>query len=216
MCKRVIYLISLVLMLGLVSNSAGQTGKIKIEWWTGITGFDITSLLNHAYYPDNPDGSGYLTTFEVVQGSIADLVDEYGARVRGYFHPTVTGEYTFWINSDDEGQLFLSPEGSSSHAVMIARTIRSAPLENWTRYAGQQSMPITLEAGRKYYIEAIYKENIGGDRLRVAYGPDGAQVIIPGSELSPYDTGIATNPSPADGGRSEQDRVGLGCSSFFE
>jgi hypothetical protein len=213
MCKRVIFLVSLVFVLGLVSNSAAQTGQILIEWWTGITSIDITTLLNHADYPDNPHGSGYLTSFEVVQGSITDLVDEYGVRVRGYFHPPVTGEYTFWINSDDEGQLLLSPEGSSSHAVVIARTIRSAPLNNWTRYAGQQSMPITLEAGRKYYIEAIYKENTGGDRLQVAYGPDGAQVIIPGSELSPYDTGIATNPSPADGGRSEQDRVGLGFSA---
>ncbi|MGB2863036.1 MAG: PA14 domain-containing protein, partial [Sedimentisphaerales bacterium] len=213
MCKRVIYLVSLALVLGLVSNSAGQTGTIKIEWWTGIAGVDITTLLNHADYPDNPDGSDYLTSFEVVQGSIEDLVDEYGARVRGYFHPPVTGEYIFWIICDDEGQLFLSPEGSSSHAVMIARTIRSAQLDNWTRYAGQQSMPITLEAGKKYYIEAIYKENTGGDRLRIAYGPEGAQVIIPGSELSPYDTGIATNPSPADGGRSEQDRVGLGWSA---
>ena len=213
MCKRVISLISLVLLLGLVGNSAGQTGTIKIEWWTDITGGNITSLLNHADYPDKPAGSDYLTTFEVVQGSIADLVDEYGARVRGYFHPPVTGEYTFWIISDDESQLFLSPEGSSSHAVMIARCIRSAPLGNWTRYAGQQSMPITLEAGKKYYIEAIYKENIGSDHLRVAYGPEGAQVIIPGSELSPYDTGIATNPSPDDGGLSEQDRVGLGWSA---
>ena len=212
MCKRVIFLVSLVLVLGLVSNSAGQTGQIKIEWWTDIASIDINTLLNHSDYPDNPHGSDYLTTFEVVQGSFADLVDEYGARIRGYFHPPETGEYTFWVNSDDESILLLSPEGSSSHAVMIARCIRSAPLVNWTRYAGQQSMPIALEAGKKYYIEAIYKENTGGDRLRVAYGPEGAQVIIPGAELSPYDTGIATNPSPVDGGQSEQDRVGLGWS----
>jgi len=161
MCKRVIYLTSLVLLLGLVGNSSGQTGTITIEWWTDITGVDITGLLNHADYPDNPDGSDYLTTFEIVEGSIADLVDEYGARVRGYFHPPVTGEYTFWITGNDEGQLFLSPEGSSSHAEVIARCIRSAPLDDWTRYAGQQSMPITLEAGKKYYIEGILKENTG-------------------------------------------------------
>jgi len=213
MSKRVIFLVSLVFVLGLVNNSAGQTGQIKIEWWTGITGGDITNLLNHADYPDNPDGSDYLTTFEVEQDSIADLVDEYGLRVRGYFHPPVTGEYTFWIIGNDESQLFLSSEGSSSHAVMIARCIRSAPLDNWTRYAGQQSMPITLEAGKKYYIEAILKEAAGTNRLQVAYGPEDAQVIIPGSELSPYDTAIATNPSPVDGGQSEQDRVGLGWSA---
>jgi len=213
MCKRAFFLVSLVFLLGLVSNSVGQTGQIKIEWWTGITGGDINNLLSHPDFPDNPDGSDYLTTFEVVQGSISDLVDEYGARVRGYFHPPETGEYTFWIICDDEGQLSLSPEGSSSHAEVIARSIRSSQLENWIRYTGQQSMPITLEAGKKYYIEAVYKQNTGGNRLRVAYGPEGAQVIIPGSELSPYDDGIATNPIPVDRGRSEQSQVGLGWSA---
>jgi len=210
MCKRVILSVSLILTLGLVRNSAAQTGQILIEWWTDIAGGDINNLLNHPDYPGNPHGSGFLTTFEFVQGSNADLVDEYGARIRGYFHPPETGEYTFWIICDNEGKLLLSPKGSSSHAKIIARSIRVSQMENWTRYAGQQSMPVTLEAGRKYYIEAVYKEDAGGDRLRVAYGTEGAQMIIPGSELSPYDTGIATNPSPADGGRSEQDRVGLG------
>ncbi|MHC4323659.1 MAG: LamG-like jellyroll fold domain-containing protein [Planctomycetota bacterium] len=210
MCKRVVLLASLVFTLGMVSNSAGQTGQILVEWWTGIPEGDINNLFNNFNYPDNPSGTGYLTTFEIVQGSNPELVDEYGARVRGYFHPPETGEYTFWIIGDDECQLLLSPEGSSGHAEVIARSIRSSQLNNWTRYAGQQSMPVTLEAGRKYYIEAVLKENIGGDRLRVAYGSEGNQMIIPGTELSPYDPNIATNPSPADCGSSDQDRIGLG------
>ncbi|MHC4204600.1 MAG: PA14 domain-containing protein, partial [Planctomycetota bacterium] len=213
MYKRAIFLVSFVFVLGLVCDCPGQTGTILIEWWTGIEGGDINNLLYHPDYPENPHGSDSLTTFELVQGSISNLVDEYGAQIRGYFHPPQTGEYTFWIISDDESQLSLSTQGSVSHAKVIARSIRTSQMENWTRYAGQQSMPVTLEAGRKYYIEAVMKENAGGDRLRVAYGPAGAQMIIPGTELSPYDPCIATDPSPADGGRSEQDRVGLGWSA---
>jgi len=131
MCKRAIFLVSLIFLLGLVSNSVGQTGQIKIEWWTGITGGDINNLLSHPDFPDNPDGSDYLTTFEVVQGSISDLVDEYGAQVRGYFHPPETGEYTFWIICDDEGQLSLSPEGSSSHTEVIRAAVNAHYPGGW-------------------------------------------------------------------------------------
>ena len=219
MSKQTIYLISFVLVLSLVGNAGGQTGQIMIEWWTNISGGNLTNLLNHADYPDNPAGSDYLSIFEIPNTTdnappgLPDLTNEYGARIRGYFHPPATGEYTFWIISDDESQLFLSPEGGSSHAVPIARCIRSTPFTNWTRYAGQQSKPIMLEAGKKYYIEAIYKDGTGGDRLRVAYGAEGAQTVIPGSELSPWDPGIATNPSPADGGENTQFWVGLGWSA---
>ena len=195
MCRRLTSLACSVLVLALV-NSA--TADILIEWWTGIPDGDLPNLLNDADYPDNPTGSRYLAAFELVEGSIPELVDNYGVRVRGYFHPPTSGDYTFWIISGDESQLFLSPKGGASNAVMIAQTIRVAQLNNWTRYAGQRSKPVTLEAGKKYYMEAIYTEASGG-YLRVAYGPPGAQTIIPGSELSPYDPGIATNPSPADG-----------------
>ena len=217
MSRRLIYSICLVVALGLVSNASGQTGEILIEWWTGIPTTDLTVLLNHPDYPDNPAGSAMLTSFEVPAAGtkppeLAVLTDEYGARVRGYFHPPTTGEYTFWIISDDEGQLFVSSQGSADKKILIAQTIRSAPFTNWTRYAGQQSKPITLEAGKKYYIEAIYKEGTGGDHLRVAYGPADAQTVIPGSELSPWDPGIATNPTPTDGGVVQQTLAALGWS----
>jgi len=218
MCRRLIFLSCFVLVLGLADHSNAQTGEILIEWWTGIPSIDLTTLLNHADYPDNPAGSSMLEAFEVPQSgekppNLADLTDEYGARVRGYFHPPTTGQYTFWLISNDEGQLFLSPEGSADKKVLIAQTVRSAAFTNWTRYAGQRSKPIMLEAGKKYYIEAVYKENLTGDHLRVAYGPADAQTVIPGSELSPWDPGIATNPTPADGGLCQQTVAALGWSA---
>ncbi|MEL6650459.1 MAG: PA14 domain-containing protein, partial [Bacteroidota bacterium] len=34
----------------------------------------------------------------------------YGARVRGYICPPTTGNYSFWIASDDKGELWLSTD----------------------------------------------------------------------------------------------------------
>jgi hypothetical protein len=215
MSRKIIYLSSIVLALGVLSTANAQTGQILIEWWTGITGTKLRDLWDNANFPATPAGSAMLTSFEVPASGakppeLAALEDNYGARVRGYFHPPVTGEYTFWLVSDDEGRLYLSTEGGSAQKAEIARVLANATVNQWTKYLGQKSVPIMLEAGKKYYIEAVYKEGTGGDQLQVAYGPPGAQTVIPGSQLSPWDPGIAQNPTPGDGGVVEQDFAALG------
>ena len=51
----------------------------------------------------------------------------------------------------------------------------------------------TLTAGQSYYIEALQKQNDGGDFLQVAWsGPNIASpTIIPGSALSPFNINVA-------------------------
>ena len=50
-----------------------------------------------------------------------------------------------------------------------------------------QSDPVVLEAGKRYYIEAIHAEGGGGDYISVGWKvPDGLIEIIGGEFLSPY------------------------------
>jgi len=175
MKKNLIYSFCLVMVLGLVTTASGQTGQILIEWWTNITGSNLCDLWDNASYPDNPTGSAMLTSFEVPETGadappgLPDLTDNYGAWVRGYFHPHTIGQYTFWITSDDESRLYLSLQVSASQKVEIARALDWTNPNEWTKYLGQKSVPIMLEAGKKYYIEAVYREGTGDDLLQVAY-----------------------------------------------
>jgi hypothetical protein len=59
----------------LVGNASGQTGEILIEWWTGITGGNLSSLLTNANYPDKPAGRDYLSSFEVPQSGACRPLD---------------------------------------------------------------------------------------------------------------------------------------------
>ena len=67
-------------------------------------------------------------------------------------------------------------------------------MSDWTdfhqfnKYGSQTSAPISLVSGRKYYIEALHKQNTGGDHLSVAWIlPNGtSEVPLSGSHLSPY------------------------------
>ena len=126
--------------------------------------------------------------------------------MRGYVHPPTTGDYTFWIASDDNSELWLSTDEDPAHKVLIASVPEWTSSREWTRFASQQSAPITLMAGRKYYIEALAKEGGGGDNLAVRWqlpggvweNPADPGAPIPGIRLSqwgpPPDTSAPTVP----------------------
>ncbi len=55
-------------------------------------------------YPYQPSGRDIRATFEAPPNS-----GEYHlTRMRGYLHPSVSGDYTFWIASDNSSELWLS------------------------------------------------------------------------------------------------------------
>lgn len=179
-------------------------GFILREYWTGIGGVLVSDLTGNLSFPDSPTGRTYETRFE---GPV-NWNDNYGTRLRGYVHPPVTGEYTFWISSDDCGELWLSTDEDPAHKVQIASVPSWTDSRQWTWYAQQQSVPILLMAGRKYYIEALAKEGGGGDNIAVRWqlpggvweNPDDPGAPIPGMRLSQWGTPPDTSaPTVPDG-----------------
>jgi len=200
MCKK---LLIFVLMFGLVSTAVGQpTGEILFEYWFDIGGTAISDLTGAAGYPDNPDDGEMRPSFD----GILDGPDNYGQRVRGYLYPPEDGEYTFWVSGDDYCDLMLSTDADPANAVIIAQVPGWTSYQAWDWYPEQQSAPITLAAGGKYYIEALMKEGGGGDSLTAAWSGPGigdAITVIDGAYLSPAEPSDslkkAKNPVPADG-----------------
>ena len=159
------------------------TGKILREAWTGISGNQIADLTGAAKFSGQPDLTELLTSFETPQ----NWSDNYGQQVRGYVHPPTTGLYEFWIASDDEAALYLSTDSNPENKVQIANMPDFADFRHFDKYPSQQSAMIMLEAGRKYYIEAIHKDGTGNDHLSVAWkAPGSSQEVIPGAYLSPF------------------------------
>ncbi|MDP6047728.1 MAG: Ig-like domain-containing protein [Phycisphaerae bacterium] len=158
-------------------------GFILWEYWNGIGG-GLAGLLNNPNYPNSPTDWDLLTIFEAP----TNWNDGYGTRMRGYIFPPDTGNYTFWIASDDASQLFLSTNESPANAVKIAEVTGWTPSRQWFNNASQKSVEIPLVAGQKYYIEAIHIEGGGGDNLSVAWElPDGTfEGPVPGIRLSPF------------------------------
>ena len=156
-------------------------GSILYEYWTGIAGTSVSDLTSNGNFPGNPSGSSYYGIFEAP----VDWAEEYGARMSGYIHPPASGNYTFWISSDDGSELWLSTDESPGNASVIAREDSWSASRVWES-GSEMSAAIYLEAEQKYYIEALMKEGGGGDNLAVTWdGPGGNPEPIDGSYLSP-------------------------------
>jgi hypothetical protein len=163
------------------------TGTILREWWNNIRDDSAAlsstlGLVSNPKFPDHPDGWDYLIRFETP----ANGRTNYGARICGYLLPQTTGSYTFWITAGHYGELFLSPDDNPRNPRWIAHAGHTQPHE-WDRSRTQQSAPITLKAGQKYYIEARQMQGTGADDyLAVAWeGPDHSREVIPGRFLAP-------------------------------
>jgi len=159
-------------------------GTIVREVWEGISGVSVSDLTADPNYPGNPTFSDEITSFDTP----VDFDDDFGSRIHGYLQPDTSGDYTFWIASDDNSELWLSTDESPANAVLISTVSDWAGHLNFDDDDVTPSGPISLEGGQKYYIMALYKEGGGGDNCAVAWeGPDSpTRAVIHGYFLSPY------------------------------
>lgn len=189
------------------------TGSIKINIdlsknptqagaWTVVEGKTQTDVIQ---YPDHPSGRHLLTSFEAP----TTIGNRFLARISGYLFPPRTGEYTFWIASDNGGELKLSTDESLNHTAIIAEVtdiFNYTGSRNWDKIASQRSGKILLRANHKYYIEALQWEEEGEDCLAVAWeGPGITRSVIAGEFLAP----------PNSGGREANDTTGSVLREFW-
>ena len=164
-----------------VMGGCTASGTITREYWGGVQGSSVSDIPVHR----DPDAVNELTIFEGPSNSGI----HYGSRIRGYICPPSTGNYVFYIASNDHSELWLSTDADQGNRTRIASVTGATGSRQWDKYASQQSLPILLEEGRKYYIEALHKQGVGTDNIAVAWRlPEGTmEAPIPGSRLSPFE-----------------------------
>ena len=219
-----IALVALVVGLGAFLVQAGAPpgspqGVITGKAFLGIGGTAVSDLTGNAKFPNSPDAVYYLPYFEWNAGGdiytpAGAYGDDYGAQIIGYFYPPATGEYVFWICSDDLSDLYLSTDATAANKKLIAQETAWSNARQFDASAGGSSLvakttptftgtqwpvkdpinggaKITLTKGTVYYIEALMKEGGGGDNLAVAVSaPDGSidyTLPAPGAVFSTID-----------------------------
>ncbi len=113
-----------------------------------------------------------------------DLGDWFGAELTGYVFPPESGEYTFWLACDEQGEAWLGSGPDASTLRKICVVERASPVdgpEAWTRYPSQRSAPVRLEKDKPYAIRIRHAEAGGRDVLRLAWSRPGVERAIVGA-----------------------------------
>lgn len=182
----------------LLAGGAPARGSIGVEYYDGVADLDSVRKVGKA--PSHYERRDRFA-------STPNRADGYATRIRGFLHPPKTGAYTFWITSDDSSELRVSSGEQPSSGPPIARVSSFVPEDAWDATTEQKSVPITLQEGRRYYVEALHLAGGGGDYVAVGWEQPGGrrERPIPGAHLSPVsgDAGTPTSDAIAQQFRTE-------------
>lgn len=159
-----------------------QTG-LREQRWVGQTAFWDQN------WTGSPSYDGHIATATTAQ----DVGDNYSRRVSGWVVAPQTGEYTFWVASDDQSRLFVGTGAESFTGLQRAAVNGWTGYQNFDANTSQRSAPIYLIAGQAYWLEGQQAEGVGADHLSIAWSkPDGsAREVIPSDYLIPNQDGIS-------------------------
>ena len=170
-------------------------GLLKFDYFNNISGTAVSALTSDSRYPNNPTATYYMTAFDSRTVFPDDSHDNYGAHVLGLFVPPASGNWIFYLKSDDASQLYLNPSGVDP----AGKVLLTEELACCTAFSAHASTPQALTAGREYYIEGLLKEGGGGDFIQVAAkldtdltAPD-SLTPIPGLRLGMFANPVGTS-----------------------
>ena len=161
-----------------VSGAEPQNGVLQ-EIWRDIAGGRVADLTESTKYSKTADGVKILDRF-----ACGSTGERCGCRYTALLVPPKTGEYTFWLASDDSGEFWLGLGADFDKLDRIAEVKGWTGKEEWGKQPGQESQPVHLEAGKAYAVQALHKEEGGIDHLSVAWeGPGLRREVINGKYL---------------------------------
>jgi regulation of enolase protein 1 (concanavalin A-like superfamily) len=174
-------------------NLTASIWGVYRQLWTNLNssiGNTLTVLTNTSYNPNWPNNpvSNYTHVFTSFETEINTGLNNYGQRLRAFVVPPTSGNYTFWIASDDNSLLLLSPNEDPAGATRIAGVSNWTPWRNFSVEVGQQSAAIYLQAGQRYYLEALMQQGGGGDNLTVQWQLPKGTIELPLASGSPAGT----------------------------
>jgi regulation of enolase protein 1 (concanavalin A-like superfamily) len=167
-----------------VTAQTAQIFGVFRQLWTNLNssiGNTLTVLTNTTYntnWPNNPAAT-YTHVFTTFETEVNTGINNYGQRLRGFVVPPAAGNYVFWVASDDNSMLLLSTNEDPVNATRIAGVSNWTPWRNFSVEAGQQSGPIYLQAGQRYYLEGLMQQGGGGDNLTVQWQLPSGIVELP-------------------------------------
>ena len=177
----------------------------------------MPGVLRHQYWTSaNPNGVSNPSRTQVEAGQAGlpdtDTIDltawdtqfggavNYAERISGVFIAPITTNYVFWVNSDDDSDLFVSPDASPAHKRLVAQEAGWSNMDNWQATGGGSTLAqkrsdefspdgvnkpfakgIPMVAGQRYWIEGVHHQGGGGENFGATYSYLGGALPVEGA-----------------------------------
>ena len=131
-----------------------------------------------------PDGIAYEKYFGYSTNLGNTSLDNYMGRLISYFVPPTTGNYKFYVRSDDSSVFFMNTNAANSTDPAGKREFYFNPA--YQPAAGAYVLAaqnISRVAGQRYYMESMWREGGGGDGVTVAVRAQGDASVPTTQEL---------------------------------
>jgi PA14 domain len=187
---------SVVAKLTVNTATIAYTNGVKIERFLGFTRSDIENGNTgpaSSVRVSTQDGSASPLHYTGFENLPNDGINNYAERASGWFIPSTTGNYVFFVSADDDTDLFLSSDNTAANKKLIAQeNVWSNSREwldsqgggvtniddpavfmkrstTWTNGAGTApyASGIALTAGTPYYVEVDHHQGGGGENFGV-------------------------------------------------
>ncbi len=153
--------------LNIDGQHAFTSGGVDHLIWNNLPGWGIQQVKDRVSNNTSPAVTRRITSLDIPQ-SDPDL-GFYGQWIRGWIIPPETGNYRFYIASDDQSELWLSTNKTPAAKVKVSSVPEWTNYRQWDAYPSQKSAAIPLLANTPYYFEVYHAEGNGGDHLSVAW-----------------------------------------------
>ncbi|MDR1497834.1 MAG: hypothetical protein LBS59_05410, partial [Puniceicoccales bacterium] len=159
-------------------------GVFLREKWQNVAGDSISTFTKSA----TATPANALQTFTAAATNTTTEQDT-AERWRGYITAPYTGNYALGIQANTTAELYLSNDAAPVNKRHLA-TLRAAS-SNFS-YPEQKTLTISLVAGQRYYVEALFKKGASGDafgRLLWTTPLNGDFQIVPDEVISSWSKG---------------------------
>ncbi|MFP6887898.1 MAG: hypothetical protein VB997_10060 [Opitutales bacterium] len=163
-----------------VPKDAETRGSLLREVWREVGGSEVDPFLRMPKSKQAPDATNYLSSAE----TLSNVGDNYAQRVKGILTPPASGDYLFWLMTNDETVVYLNESGERPENKREILRHKTGMGRAWSERL--RSRPITLNKGKRYYFEFIHKEGSGDDFSAVGWTSATGRVErpIPGKYFS--------------------------------
>lgn len=149
----------------LPASYIGADSQWQREVWENMSGSDLSPLKSAIASGQAPHYVRPMSMSEVP----SDIGNSYGTRIRGMIVAPETADYTFWVASDDQSEVYLSTSADPAAKQLIASVSGWTSPRAYDTNSSQKSSVISLQKGQAYYVEILYQEGGGADHLSLVW-----------------------------------------------